>query len=345
MRNLRQVVLGFLAALLSSALILGGISMALLQEDIGVALALTATPVTQGPSIEITVLSGEPTLLALTPIPTETFPPPVCEPPNGWVQRAVGPDDTMQSLADTFGLPVEQLAKANCLLPSSQLMGGMILSVPAPTQTPTSSATPTASLAPPRLPTRTSRVCARPPGWQVYSVRHGDTLFSISRAFYTTVGALQSANCLEGSLINTGQLLFVPYVATRTPLPSPTPIPSLTKTATATHLPPTRTPISVPTTAAPPTPVPTTEAPPNTEPTTAVPTTAIPTTAVPTTAVPTTAVPTTAIPTTEVPTTEVPTTEVLSLAMPIERVSAAIWPTMAGNVGLKITPFGWKSGR
>jgi hypothetical protein len=276
MSGLRQVVMGFLAAILSSALILGGISMALLQDETGVALVPTVTSVTEIPSIQITVLPGEPTLIALAPTPTETFPPPVCQPPDGWVQRAVGPDETMQSLADAYGLPVEVLAESNCLLPSSQLMGGMILSVPAPTATPTMTVTPTVTQAPPRPPTRTPLVCGRPAGWQTYYVRHGDTLFSISQAFYTTVVALQRANCLSGTLIHTGQLLVVPNVATRTPFPSFTPLPSLTQTATATDLPPTPVPTSIPTTAVPPT----------TEPT-AVPPTAAPTATVPPTTAPT----------------------------------------------------------
>jgi LysM repeat protein len=277
MSSLRQVVLGFLAAILSSGLILGGISIALLQDETGVALAPTATPVTEVPSIEITVLPGEPTLMSLTPTPTETFPPPVCLPPEGWVQKAVGPDETMQSLADAFGLPVEILAESNCLLPSSQLMGGMILSVPAPAATATVSVTPTATQASLRPPTQPPLVCGRPAGWQAYYVRRGDTLFSISQAYYTTVVALQRANCLRGSLIHTGQLLYVPNVATRTPVPSPTTAPTLTPTATITALPPTLTPTRIPPTAVPPT----------SEPPTAVPPTAVPTTAVPPTDVPT----------------------------------------------------------
>jgi hypothetical protein len=341
MSGLRQVVLGFLAALLSSALILGGISMALLQEETGVALALptpTATTFTDGPSIEITILSGDPTRIALTPTPTETFPPPVCQPPDGWVQRAVGPDETMQSLADSFGLPVEVLAESNCLLPSSQLLGGMILSVPAPEATPTLSATPTASQVSPRPPTRTQLVCGRPAGWRVYYVRHGDTLFSISQAFYTTVLALQRANCLQGSLIHTGQLLYVPNVATRTPIPSLTAVPSLTQTATSP--PATLTPTRIPTTAVVPTTAPTTAVPTAAVPTTSVPATAVPTIAVPTTSVPTTAVPPTAAPTTAVPPTGAPTTAISKTQVPV-----TVEPTISSSYGLNSTVSIWKSSR
>ncbi len=313
MKSIRQAVLGFLAALFSSALILGGISLALLQGGTSVALAPTSTSLlmTEVPSIEITILPGEPTRSPVPPTPTETFPAPLCTPPDGWVQQAVGPDDTMQSLADQYGLPVEVLAEANCLRPSSPLNSYMTISVPAELPTPTFTATATASAT--ARPTRTPLACGRPAGWQVYIVRRGDTLTRIALNFYTTVPALQKANCLTGTLIKTGQVLYVPNVATRTPTPT-NPIPT---TALPT--------VVIPTTAVPAT----TAAPATTAPTTAVPTTAVPTTAVPTTAVPTTAVPTTAVPTTAVPTAAVPTTAVPTTAVPTTAVPTTAVPTTA----------------
>ena len=303
MSALRQVVLGFLAALLSSALILGGISLALLQSGTSVALAPTAAPVmTEGPSMEITILPGQPTLTSLPPTLTETYSALLCQPPEGWVQIAAGPDVTMQSLADAYGLPVEVLAEANCLTPSSQI-AGYTISVPAFVPTPTYLAT--ATQRPTIRPTRTPLVCGRPYGWQVYVVQRGDTLTQIARAFYTSVAALQKANCLTGSLIRTGQILYVPAVATRTLTPT----------------------IAIPTTAVPTTAVPTTAVPTTAVPTTAVPTTAVPTTAVPTTAVPTTAVPTTAVPTTAVPTTAVPTTAVPTKVVPTIPAPTKVVPT------------------
>ena len=362
MSSLRQVLLGFLAALLSSALVLGGISLALLQGDTTtVAMAPTATLLaTEGPSIEITILPGEPDLTVLAPTPSETFPAPACTPPDGWVQRAVGPDETMQSLADVYGLPVEEFAQANCLFPSSPLNGSMTISVPATT---TSTATSTATAAPPptqRL-TRTPLVCGRPTAWQIYIVKHGDNLYQIAQMFNTTVSALQNANCLTGTLINTGQLLYVPYVAIHTPVPTVTLPPSATATSLPPTMPPTRVPTTavptitvpptaVPTTAVPTTAVPTTAVPTTVLPTTAVPTTAIPTTAVATTSVPTTAVPTTAVPTTAVPTTAVPTTAVPptadpTTAVPTTLVPSTVDPTMSSSVRLHFVASTWKRDR
>jgi len=43
-----------------------------------------------------------------------------------------------------------------------------------------------------------------------YTVVKGDTLYSISRRYNTTVSAIQQANSLTGSLIHPGQVLTIP---------------------------------------------------------------------------------------------------------------------------------------
>ncbi len=49
-------------------------------------------------------------------------------------------------------------------------------------------------------------------GYDIYTVRPGDTLFSIARAFYTTVSAIVTANPgIDPDRINVGQRLTVPY--------------------------------------------------------------------------------------------------------------------------------------
>jgi LysM repeat protein len=45
-----------------------------------------------------------------------------------------------------------------------------------------------------------------------YVIRWGDTLFSISRRYHTTVNALRRANCITGDLIFAGRRLWVPGV-------------------------------------------------------------------------------------------------------------------------------------
>jgi uncharacterized protein len=101
------------------------------------------------------------------------------------------------------------------------------------------------------------QACGPPAGWVVYTVRPGDTLGRLSRAFGINVEQLRQANCLAGSnLIVAGQRLYVPFALVEpTPLPlptetlAPTPTDTLLPTATQTPLLPTAT--SVPPTIAP----------------------------------------------------------------------------------------------
>lgn len=83
----------------------------------------------------------------------------------------------------------------------------------------------------------TQTACTIPDGWITYKVRSGDTLFSISKLYQTTVPILQSGNCMGGSSrIITGQSLWVPN--------NPTLTPSKTSGPTATDKPaPTDTPV------------------------------------------------------------------------------------------------------
>jgi LysM repeat protein len=78
-----------------------------------------------------------------------------------------------------------------------------------------------------------------PPGWQVYRVQSGDTLFLIGLQYGLTVTTIMDSNCLDTTTIAAGQMLYVPPVTPR-PLPvnsagarQPT-FPMLTGTHTAT---------------------------------------------------------------------------------------------------------------
>ncbi len=129
------------------------------------------------------------------------------------------------------------------------------------------------------LDTATPPICGAPAGWVIYIVRQGDTLSALSQAYQVSLGRLQSANCLAISAIYAGQRLFVPNIATATPLPvsdtptlelptaapeiSVTPAESPTPEMPASDTPepsPTDTPLPLPTdTETPPPPAPTEE--------------------------------------------------------------------------------------
>ena len=177
----------------------------------------------------ITIRPGDPTLTpSLTPLPsqTPTLPPEAvqCSYPAGWQPYTVQAGDTIGALAQKYGVSIEALTQGNCLI-SASLLPNMVLWVP-------------------YLPPSPSPIpCGRPPGWIVYIVQPGDTLFSLGLAYNVSVSELMIGNCLPDSRIRSGQRLFVPNIATRTPqasptsTPSPTPLPTTTPTASATTTP------------------------------------------------------------------------------------------------------------
>ena len=232
MSNLRQVGLGILTALFSTGLVFGSMLLALTEGGIHVALApaqtvapLIATPKPGEPTFTVT-----PSLIP-TEMPTETAS--VCpNRPAGWIEHEVETGEMLPQLAQFYGIPIEMLRNANCLIVDT-LVGGSVLFVPPSTPTPTPTPTPTSTLPPPtetkvkKEPTRPVVVCNGPPkSWILYIVKRGDTLFSIARTYRTTAAILKAENCLTSNNIRTGQRIKVPNN------------PPLTPKSTATRVPP-----------------------------------------------------------------------------------------------------------
>ena len=252
MSALRQAVFGVLAALLSSAVLIGSLLLALAESGHKLARAIPPTPL---PLVDTPRL-GEPTFTA-SPTPTSqaTL---VCLPPAGWMQIEALPGDTIASIAQAYGLSPEALRQANCDYVGNTIPSLTYLNVPGPTSTPTPTATstPTPTIEPtstPR-PTRTpvqQPVCSGPPSsWVAYIVQRGDTLYSIATSRGITVAELKYYNCLTSDLIRVGQRLYVPFVPTR--VPSPTPLPATTEPPPATTEPPPATTEPPPATTEPP---------------------------------------------------------------------------------------------
>jgi LysM repeat protein len=260
MKEFRQVLLGILAALISVSLLVGSLSLTLMEGGLRQAFAPSLTfTITQ---ISIQTLSATPfisptfgpsPITSWTPTPSYTPSPisseiVVCSYPEGWSPIGVQPGDTLEGLAQTYNTSVERLIAGNCLL-SSQLIPGMTLYVP--------------GLSPTTPPVN----CGPPPGWVFYTVQAGDTLYGISLIFGVTVRQLQDANCMgDSTLIRVGQRLYVPNVPTRTPVVTFTPVPTLTDTpipppvdtlTPTIYVPPTDTPTNPPQPTDTPTPTPT----------------------------------------------------------------------------------------
>lgn len=234
MNRVRQVALGALVALISMSIVAGGISLALQESGRQLAILLpapTPRPVnTVAPDASTPDGTGTATLFATqTPNP--------CPPPPGWVVVQVQSGDTLQDLAAAYGVTVELLAQENCLPAGVDAVpAGSTLNVPALTPTGSATATPTPA---------DETACGPPSGWIPYIVEPRDTLFSLSRAYGITVAELQDANCLTGTLIVRGTVLYVPNVPTlvpsATPKPTQTVTPRPTRTPTPVQLQPTAT--------------------------------------------------------------------------------------------------------
>jgi hypothetical protein len=225
MQIIRQIGVSFLLAFLSVALVIGGISLALAESYVP---EIPPTPTnTQAPLPVFDTPTPQPIILATDTlsVPTATFPPPTsCPPPAGWIAITIQPGDDLVTLALRYQSTPENLLIANCLF-STDLPTGSILYVPP-------------------FPTQTSVPCGPPSGWVRYTVRPGNTIYSLSQAFGVSSTQLRFANCLSSNqyILPIGQSIWVPNYATRTPRATATatltPVsiifPTVTRTATVT---------------------------------------------------------------------------------------------------------------
>jgi len=219
MQGLRDFGSALTVALLSVGLMFGVLSISLVEFQPEAAPAPT-DPIQPSPA-PITPTSTLPptnTLLPGADVPTTSptftsIAQSSCPLPTGWTSIIVPPGATIFSIADQYRVTREQLISTNCMLTDS-LVSGTTLYVPSQV---------------------TSTVAACIPGavnWIPYTVKPGDTLFSIAVNRYTNYLLIQSVNCINTSAIKSGQVLWVPSVSTRTPYPSPLPGSSATQPPT-----------------------------------------------------------------------------------------------------------------
>jgi len=258
MQGLRGFANALVVALISTGLIIGALSISLVEfVPQAVPTGTNILPPSPAPltatSTLIPTLTPTIGLESPTPSITPTFintntPPASCQPPLGWVQIVIQAGETLETIAARYRISKDDLRRANCLL-SDNLVAGTIL------------------YAPPSM-TSTPVVCNQgAAGWiKNYIVKPGDTFYAIASNHYTTAGLLKSVNCRSSDLIFPGETLWVPNVATRTPYPTPLPgstvTPYPTQPLTETALPYTAT--AIPSS----TPVPNTSTPIPTPPTT-----------------------------------------------------------------------------
>lgn len=249
MQGLREFGNALVVALISIALMVGALSISLVEfvpeatatptnVQLPSPLPLTATA-TLEPTLTPDLALASPTsnipftaTLTLTPSAR-------CSIPSGWTVIIIQAGDTLESIAARYRSTASVLQTSNCLVTTS-LVPGSILYVPSVSTNTPSACTPGAS------------------GWtKSYTVKPKDTLYSIGASYYTTTDLMRKVNCRVGDTIYPGETLWVPNVAPRTP--SPTPLPGVTITLyptepftetalpfTATNLPFTQSPTATP---------------------------------------------------------------------------------------------------
>jgi LysM repeat protein len=225
MRDVRQVFWGIVTALVSIALLFGAFSLSLAEGNLPLP-APTLPPVptlpptlTLLPAITLTRQPSPSQVDSPTPLPptwTPTLPPPPtnCPPPPGWQPYIVLPGDTLDGLALRYRKTSAEISQANCLGSTALLPGLVVYLPPLPT------------------PTRTPASCGAPSTWIIYIVQQGDTLYHLGQVYGIPYTEIQRANCMTSSTIHTGQRLYVPPWAPRTPSPTIPGIPMPTDTPT-----------------------------------------------------------------------------------------------------------------
>jgi LysM repeat protein len=239
MKRLRQPVIGIIAALASLVIIIGIVSLVLIEGRKPQS-AKASTPGAQTSSS--THLSNSSTPGTQFPAALFSPTPTLCPTPAGWTAYLIQSGDTLVDLADSRGVSTEDLVRANCLngpfampgstiaLPVGLIFASTEPASSAPTEQPLAATSQPAAATATFTLTATSRPaapsvtvtggrCQEPSGWVVYTVVRGDALAIIARHFGTTVAELQRVNCLGNStLLHIGDRLYVPGgVTTSTP--------------------------------------------------------------------------------------------------------------------------------
>jgi LysM repeat protein len=131
MKTLRDLLVGLLLAIVSTVIVLGSLSLSLVEGGLQPSRTSLASPAA---TISITTLPP-PAVVPATVTPTS------CGAPDGWVRYVIQPADTLKSLSLVSGVSEAQLRAANCLRLSDTLQSGDIIFVPhlilgSPTPTP-----------------------------------------------------------------------------------------------------------------------------------------------------------------------------------------------------------------
>ena len=216
-------LLRLLGVLFGGLLILGFVlgSVGLSQLDPGLVVQRPTRRVqiptpTLYPTLAPVTVQPSPTADTTPGAPTATPQEELCPPPEGWQPYEVRVGDSIYTLAWTAQITANRLAQANCLT-SMTLQPGDIIYLPP------------IAFGPPA--TEEIEPCGPPPHWRITYVQPGDTLYSLSVRYGTTIEAIRQANCMRvGDTLYAGQALYLPPEIVVWPTNTPTQAPTWTPT-------------------------------------------------------------------------------------------------------------------
>jgi LysM repeat protein len=215
MYDLRDLGNALVIALVSIGLVAGSLIISSVEftpqatftptsEQLPSPIPLTTTP-SLIPSATQDFTLVTPTASITSTITITSTPPANCQIPSGWQQITVQPGETLDMLAVRYRFPAVDLQRANCLSTPNLISGTKIY-------------------VPPVAPNTSAACVPGAVGWtKSYVVKAGDNLYRIGYDHYVTLEQMRRVNCRVGDTIFAGEVLWVPNVASRTPLPSPLP--------------------------------------------------------------------------------------------------------------------------
>ncbi len=207
-RRRRERMVPFLLGALAVVLLVVGLFMVVIwfTGDSPPALPAFLSPDTETPAPTST-----PKPATATPSPSVTPEPSETPAPEGPLTYVVEEGDSLASIADQFGVTIDQLIAANNLVDPNNIGVGSQLIIPDPDAD---------------LPTETPLPETLVPGSTIeYVVRSGDNLQTIAVRFNSTIESIAEANDLDPSGVLFVGLRLIISVNIVTPVPTDTPSP------------------------------------------------------------------------------------------------------------------------
>lgn len=214
---MRELLLGLLFSILSTGIVLGAASIALLERQSHLPATVLAAQdqnadiLPAEPGMETNLLQEMESLTSGAPLLEASPSPSRCAIPQGWLSYEIRNGDSLELLAAAVNLSIQALKEANCLVVDSLIPGSTIY---LPSEIPPV----TTMLA----ATAVQITCNPPPNWTEHILQPDENLLMLSQKYHVRIADLIAANCYQNAtILRPGDIIYLPYpeIATQTPVP------------------------------------------------------------------------------------------------------------------------------